>query len=128
MPTPKTTRFTAYEFTDLEHKQATILSTLQKQWIQTSCALIAEQLLNLDCAAKIDLADTEIQRSYLKGQLDCLEHQLELSEASEVTIQEDAASIQASGDYVVDRQISAEDRNTNAYTMFREQQKQDPTL
>lgn len=122
MPAPKITRFTAYEFNESEYAQATILAPLQKQWIQTSISIIAEQILNLDCANKADLADTEIQRSYLKGQLDCLEHIIQLSEASELSIQEGAAAVEAEGRYILDRNISADDRNTNAYSMFVDQE------
>jgi|SRR5579863_6343734 len=112
MPTPKQTRFTAYDFTEEEMKSASVLNPLQKMFIQTQVANIAQQVLNLDAADRKELADFEIQRAYLKGQMEVLEHLLELSAAMELNIQEEQAD--ASNSFVVTQQ------SLNLYTRNEE--------
>lgn len=99
MPTPKLTRFSAFDFTEVEYKQATILQPLQKMYIQTEIAKIAELILNLVVDHK-DVKDFEIQHAFLQGQLQILNFMLELSENSEINIRDEEVNQQ----YVVDPQ------------------------
>lgn len=102
MPTPKTTRFTAFEFTEIEYKSAVLLSELQKAHIQTRVCEIAESIISLDASSTKELADFEVQRAFLKGQLTMCELLLDLSKTMEVEIVEESADIEARGNYVMD--------------------------
>lgn len=84
-------------------------------FIQTQVANIAQQIINLDAGTKEAIADFEIQRSFLKGQLTSLEYLLQISEAQEINIREDEASKQ----YVVNPE------GPNLYTSFRNQEIQE---
>jgi len=102
MPTPKITRFTAYDFTEQEMKSASVFNPLQKMWIQTQCAEIVQQLVNIEASEHDDLRAAETQRAFLKGQLASMEYLLSTSESMEINIrEEDAAS--HSNDYVINQ-------------------------
>jgi hypothetical protein len=111
MPTQIQTRFTAYEFTPEEFKSAAVVNPMQKMHVQTLIANIAQQIINLDAGTKDQLADFEIQRSYLRGQMDALEHLLQISESMELNIVEEESRKQ----YVVDVPNSP-----NLYSQFNQ--------
>ena len=92
MPTPKVMRFTAFEFTEQELKSATVFNPLQKMWLQTQCAEIAQQLLNIEASDQEDLRAAETQRAFLKGQLTALENIIQVSEAQEINLAEEQAA------------------------------------
>lgn len=114
MPTPTPNRFTSYDFTPEELRSASVFNPLQKMWIQTQVANIAMQQMNLDAADKSELANFEIQRAFLKGQITILEHLLEISAAMEINIREEEVT-----NTVIHRNSSAEESG-NLYTMFRD--------
>lgn len=77
--------FTSYEMTDKEQIESLILTTLQKQQIQTHRAQLAEKKLALE----FDPAEPQLfmqQEAYTRGQLDLLTYMLEASEAAEIAL------------------------------------------
>lgn len=114
MPTPTPNRFTSYDFTPEELRSASVFNPLQKMWIQTQVANIAMQQMNLDAADKSELANFEIQRAFLKGQITILEHLLEISAAMEINIREEEVT-----NTVIHRNSSTEE-SSNLYNMFRD--------
>jgi hypothetical protein len=91
MPALIANRFSSYEFSEQEFKSAVVFNPLQKMYLQTEASKIAESILNLDCAEKKDLDNFEVQRAYLKGQMEIIEHLLNASSTMELNIQEEAA-------------------------------------
>lgn len=87
MPTPTITRFSAFEFTEEELKSAAVFNDLQKKYLQTQLAGIAEQLINMDCSEKSKQDDYEVQRSFLKGQMTMIQHLLDSSDRLEIQIE-----------------------------------------
>lgn len=108
MPKIIPTTFTSYEFSAEELISAQILSEIQTQYYQTLRAQIAQQLLNLDSSSVADLPDFEIQRSYLKGQMDIYTHLLDVSAATEVEV-----SDSHQGDFILDTGGTQSDSQTN---------------
>lgn len=102
MPTPRTIRFTAYDFSEQELKSAAVFNPLQKMYLQTRGAEIAEQIINLDTVTQSQKEEFEVQRAYLKGQLQILEYILQASEAFEINIREEEAA-NYSNDFVVNQ-------------------------
>jgi hypothetical protein len=102
MPTPINNRFTSYDLSESELKQAVLLNPLQKAYLQNMLSGIAEQILNMDCGLKAEREDYEIQRSFLKGQMTICQTLLDSSAAMEVNILEEAKNQAASqNDFVV---------------------------
>lgn len=116
MPTAKENRFTSYDFTPEELKSASVFNPLQKMWIQTQVANTATQMMNLDAGVKEDLANFEIQRAFLKGQISILEYLLEVSAAAEINIREEEINVT-----VIDRNTKEGEVSTNLYQMFHQQ-------
>lgn len=122
MPTAKENRFTSYDFTTEELKSASVFNPLQKMWIQTNIADIAQQMLNLDAGTKEDLEDFEIQRAFKKGQMEILEYLLQVSSAAEINIREEEVNS------TVIHRSAPEEVTTNLYQMFHQQDLSDPQL
>jgi len=89
MPTPAPSRFQSWEFTEQENRSASTLNDFQKKKIQTLQCGIAEQLLNVEAATPGDIQEAEIQRAFLKGQLQILSFLLEMSASMELQINTD---------------------------------------
>lgn len=115
MPTAKENRFTSYDFTPEEMKSASVFNPLQKMWIQTNIADLAQQMLNLDAGSKQDLEDFEIQRAFKKGQIEILEYLLQVSAAAEINIREEEVN------RTVINRGGVEDVSPNLYQMFHQQ-------
>lgn len=115
MPTAKENRFTSYDFTPEELKSASVFNPLQKMWIQTQIANTAMQMMNLDAGFKEDIADFEIQRAFLKGQISVLEYLLEVSSAAEINIREEEVN------NTVIHRSAPEEISSNLYQMFHQQ-------
>ena len=116
MPTPAPSRFQSWEFSEQELSSATILNDFQKKRIQTIQCGIAEQLLNVEASTKEQVVEAEIQRAFLKGQVQILGHLLETSAAMELQIND--------SDYET-TQIAVSQQfpdGPNLYTHFRSQE------
>lgn len=116
MPIQAPSRFQSWEFTDAENRSASVLNDFQKKKIQTIQCGIAEQLINVEAATKDQIQEAEIQRAFLKGQIQILGHLLEASAAVELQINDD--------DYQV-QQIAVASQfpeGPNLYTHFRSQE------
>ena len=116
MPAQAPSRFQSWEFTEEENRSACTLNDLQKKKIQTIQCSVAEQLINLEASTKEGIAEAEIQRSFLKGQLTVLQHLLDTSAAMELQINDDRYEME---------QVAAASSNPvgpNLYTHFRSQE------
>lgn len=85
MGTQATNSFTSYELTDKEQLEGTILSSLQKQVMQTQRSQIAEEKLGLEFDTSNPAAFTQ-QEAYKRGQLDILTYLLDASDAAELAL------------------------------------------
>jgi hypothetical protein len=90
MPSQAPSRFQAWEFTDQENRSASSFNDLQYKKLQTIQCNIAEQIMNIDCSTKEAIAEAEIQRAFLKGQLEMLQHLLDMSNAMSLQINDEA--------------------------------------
>lgn len=83
--------FASFELSQSEEEAGQILNVHQKMVIQNKMSETAIQKLNLVYDPK-DPADFEQQISYLQGQLDVLNWQLDSSSATEIVIAERSKS------------------------------------
>jgi hypothetical protein len=80
MPTLATSRFTKYNLTQQEELSGSILTPEQLCMIQTECAQVAEQILNLEYSPDNPLKSVQ-NDAFLKGQLSV--YQLLIDRSSE---------------------------------------------
>lgn len=82
MGTHKLTTFSQFNLTEQEQLAGTILTTDQKQYIQTQLGMIAEERLAL-VPDPNNYADFIQKEAFLKGQMEFARHMLDSSTASE---------------------------------------------